>query len=568
LSGIVPATCGTRGVQVVNYPSNGIQNGSPDGIALVDNSGVVVEFLSYEGVFAATNGPALGMTSTDIGASEAGSEALGNSLARNAAGAWSGPATSTFGVCNDDGSTPPTPVVASITISPASASIPAGGNITLSAAAFDIASQPISGATFTWTSPVPGVASVSPAGVVSALSTGDTVIRATASNGVFGAAAIQVTEPPPPNNSPFRINEIHYDNLGTDTCEAIEIEGPAGADLTAYTLVLYNGNGGAPYNEEILIGTLPATCGARGVMVVNYPTDGIQNGSPDGIALVDMFGVVLEFISYEGVVTGTAGPAAGRVSTDIVASQTNAALGTSLQRNSAGVWAPGVSSFGACNPEAPTPVGNSLSFSGRVPSDPALPVGYEDQLFATLRSPGNVTIPTTITWVSETPAVASIDANGVLRALAEGTATVRATAADGTTATYSLPTRVAVASGVAYPGNAEFGEPADADTSDDFIVRYEQFTASYNPDRGTPNWVSYNLDAVHFGAEDRCDCFTMDAELPASMPMRRRSPAVMSRSMMRPSPSSDSSPRRWLPRQKIMAPLARLCGSMAMAVWM
>ena len=87
-----------------------------------------------------------------------------------------------------------------------------------------------------------------------------------------------------------------------------------------------------------------------------------------------------------------------------------------------------------------------------------------------------------------------------MRALAEGTAIFRATAADGTTATYSLPTRVAVASGVAYPGNAEFGEPADGDASDDFIVRHEQFTASYNPNRGSPNWVSYDLDAAHFGA--------------------------------------------------------------------
>ena len=42
-----------------------------------------------------------------------------------------------------------------------------------------------------------------------------------------------------------RISEIHYDNVGVDTGEAIEIEGPAGTDLTAYTLVLYNGSNGA-----------------------------------------------------------------------------------------------------------------------------------------------------------------------------------------------------------------------------------------------------------------------------------------------------------------------------------
>ena len=34
--------------------------------------------------------------------------------------------------------------------------------------------------------------------------------------------------------------------------------------------------------------------------------------------------------------------------------------------------------------------------------------------------------------------------------------------------------------------------------------------------KGIPNWVSYNLEATHFGGEDRCDCFTFDPLLPAS----------------------------------------------------
>jgi hypothetical protein len=33
-------------------------------------------------------------------------------------------------------------------------------------------------------------------------------------------------------------------------------------------------------------GTLAASCGAEGVQVVNYPVNGIQNSSPDGMALV------------------------------------------------------------------------------------------------------------------------------------------------------------------------------------------------------------------------------------------------------------------------------------------
>ena len=44
---------------------------------------------------------------------------------------------------------------------------------------------------------------------------------------------------------PVFINEIHYDNTGTDTGEFIEIAGPAGTSLTGWTVALYNGAGGA-----------------------------------------------------------------------------------------------------------------------------------------------------------------------------------------------------------------------------------------------------------------------------------------------------------------------------------
>ena len=79
----------------------------------------------------------------------------------------------------------------------------------------------------------------------------------------------------------IRFAEIHYDNVGTDTGEAIEVSGPAGADVPGWQVVLYNGNGGASYDTKTLSGTIPATCGARGVLVINYPANGIQNGSLD-----------------------------------------------------------------------------------------------------------------------------------------------------------------------------------------------------------------------------------------------------------------------------------------------
>jgi DNA/RNA endonuclease G (NUC1) len=519
LSGAIPTTCDPRGVVVINYPVNGIQNGAPDGVALVGLLGVVVEFLSYEGTFVAVDGPALGLTSVDIGVSELGTEPLGQSLQRGGDGIWKAPATATFGACNDD-SVPPPPVIAAVTVAPPAATVLVGASQTFTATAFDTVGQPVPGVLFTWSSTAPAIATVSVNGLATAVTPGDAGIVATAPNGLADTADLHVSPAPPPGLPATRFSELHYDNFGTDAGEAIEVEGPAGTDLTGWSVVLYNGNGGVAYSTRALAGTIPDLCTGRGVVVLTYPQDGIQNGSPDGLALVATGGQVVEFLSYEGTFTAVDGPAAGFLSTDIVATQAAAPLGQSLQRDGLGVWQLTAASFGGCNGgPPPPPPGNTLTFSGRTPGDPALPVGFQDQLFATLRDPGGATIVTTFTWTTETPALASIDQDGVMTALGEGTAVLRATADEGTTATFALPTRVAVASTTAlYAGNAEFGEPADADPSDDFLVRRDQYTASYSPLRGTPNWVSYEIDPTHFGPEDRCDCFTFDPVLPAAFP--------------------------------------------------
>jgi len=519
-TGTIPATCGTRGVVVTSFASNGIQNGSPDGIALVNAAGTVIEFISYEGSFAATNGPAAGMTSTDIGVQEVGTETATpvTSLKRDGLGVWTGPTANNFGVCNDDNEPPPAAVVDTVVVTPATASIVQGTTQAFTATAYDAADAPIPGTTFTWTSTNESVATVNANGVATAQQPGTTLIIAAAPNGKADTSSLQVTAPP--SLPTTRFSEVHYDNFGTDAGEKIEIEGAAGVSVAGWSIVLYNGNGGVAYNTTALTGTFPSLCDGRGVLVFSYPQDGLQNGSPDGFALVNADNQVVEFLSYEGTFTATDGPAAGMQSTDIGVSEVSAPAGQSLQRNNSGVWqAPSANSFGACFGMEPPPASSTIGFSGREASEPPLPVGFEDQLFATLRNPSGVVVPTTITWTSETPTIASIDQDGVFRALAAGTAVFRATAADGTTDTYSLPTRVGIASTTAmYDGNAEFGEPADADASDDFIVRRAQYTSSYNQFKGTPNWVSYNIDATHFGPEDRCDCFTFDPELPASFP--------------------------------------------------
>ena len=156
--------------------------------------------------------------------------------------------------------------------------------------------------------------------------------------------------------TPVFINEIHYDNASTDTGEAIEVAGPAGTDLTGWELVLYNGNDNAEYNTTGLSGTIPDDGGGFGTVVQTYASNGIQNGSPDGMALVNA-GVVVQFLSYEGSFTASGGPADGMTSTDIGVSEPgNTPVGQSLQLAGSGSmyedfsWqAPSASTFNAFN---------------------------------------------------------------------------------------------------------------------------------------------------------------------------------------------------------------------------
>lgn len=424
--------------------------------------------------------------------------------------------------------TAPAAVVASIVVTPATATIEQGATQQFTATAYDASNAPISGVTFTWASSAASVATVTATGLASGTGGGDATISAS-SGSATGTATLHVNGGAPYTPPNIRFSELHYDNVGTDAAEGIEIEGPVGTSLAGWSIQLYDGSstGSFPhkvYSTTAISGTLtaPIACGTRGALSIPIP--GIQNGGtagaqPDGLALVDNNGVLVEFLSYEGSFVAADGAANGVTSRDIIAMEDNPvpAEGLSLHRSADGTtWsAPSPADMGYVN-ACGGPPPSSITFSGRSPTaDPPLPVGFEAQVFATEKIGGS-TVTTTFTWTSDTPAIASVDNNGVLRSLSAGTAILRATATDGATATYSLPTTVGVQSSAPYGGNTEFGDPVDADPSDDFIIRRLEYTSSFNPRLGRPNWVSEKLDATTYGAEDRCNCFTFDPELVAA----------------------------------------------------
>ena len=139
------------------------------------------------------------------------------------------------------------------------------------------------------------------------------------------------------------ISELHYDNAGTDEGEFVEITAPAGTDLSGWSIQRYNGTVPAaaavytsPAAVEILpTGTIVADQSVGfGTVVINYPTDGLQNGGNDGLALRNATGTVIELLSWEGVMTGATGtPAAGIASHDIGVQQgTSTPIGASISR--------------------------------------------------------------------------------------------------------------------------------------------------------------------------------------------------------------------------------------------
>ncbi|RDZ26215.1 endonuclease [Lysobacter silvisoli] len=159
------------------------------------------------------------------------------------------------------------------------------------------------------------------------------------------------------------INEFHYDDATSsgDVGEKIEVVATAGETLSNYRIYLYNGatpSAAVTYDNDLLpAGSVVACGGSVRIAVLSYPTNGIQNGSNDGFALVDGSGNVVQFLSYEGAITASGGPASGMTSTNLPVSETGSTpAGTSLRLSGTGSsyanfsWQPSATqSFGACN---------------------------------------------------------------------------------------------------------------------------------------------------------------------------------------------------------------------------
>lgn len=464
LSGVIPETCREKGG--LYFPHEGIQNGSPDGLALVDPTGAVVEFLSYEGTFTATNGPAAGMTSVDIGVAETGSTPVGYSLQRDAAdGAWYGPAPSTFG-CGDDGGS--------------------GGDIGPVFLSEIRADQPgtdtdeyfeVGGAPGTSLDGITLIVIGDGAGGNGVIEHVTTLTgRVLNAQGAFVAAEATFTL-----GTADLVTNLNFENGGNQTYMLVRgFTGANGQDLDTDD----DGTLDAmPWSEVLdcvalieFLGAQPVYCDARVI------GDGF---TPGHVVRTDTGWISANFTPGPGDTPGT------------------------LAFDPATAVAGQIAPWGVGAPGVPTTITVNASF---VP----LPVGYNRALFVSVLDDFRDPVPgVEVTFTSADPAVVTVDAFGNLHATGVGTATVTI-AAVGTSLTRNVTVAVEpdVPSGVVFQNHLEFGTPTDADPSDDILIIRDEYALSYNPNRGGANWVSWNLDASHIGSVDRCECYTPDPLLP------------------------------------------------------
>ena len=128
--------------------------------------------------------------------------------------------------------------------------------------------------------------------------------------------------PPPVDGGKLVLNEIDYDNPGSDNAEFVELlnAGDEPMPLTGLTLETINGLSGAAYGSPIALtdaGTMSLAPGGRlvigtaaalalvpaGVPTISASSGWLQNGGPEGDGVRIMSGAtILDAVSYEAVV--------------------------------------------------------------------------------------------------------------------------------------------------------------------------------------------------------------------------------------------------------------------------
>src|SRR6266571_2724918 len=173
--------------------------------------------------------------------------------------------------------------VASVTVSPAPASVQAGQTVQLTATPKDANGNTLTGRTITWASSPSSIAGVNGSGLVAGVAVGSATITAT-SEGKNGASTITVTTPPPPPAGSCLTQAgplVTLSGLRSSTYETGSLAGTAKVDATTAQFLVDQGT-----NVPVRVGGGNGICWSGGEVLGQFPP------STDWSTMHDKYGMI------------------------------------------------------------------------------------------------------------------------------------------------------------------------------------------------------------------------------------------------------------------------------------
>jgi uncharacterized protein YjdB len=338
---------------------------------------------------------------------------------------------------------PPTPVVTTVTISPASASVAVGATSALQATVKDQNGNAMTGQTVTWSTNNAAAATVNSSGVVTGVGAGSATITAT-SSGVSGTSAITVTAGPPPAPVVTTVTVAPASTsivAGATTTLQATVKDQNGNVMTGQTVTWSTNNApAATVNSNGVVtgvaagsATITATCsgktGTSSITVTPVPpvvttvTVAPMSASIVAGATTTLHATVKDqngnAMTGQTVTWSTNNAVAATVNSSGIVTGVTAGTATITATSS------GKTGTSSITVTAVPPVVTTVIVT---PTSASIIVGATTTLQATVNDQnGNVMTGQTVTWSTSNPAAATVNSSGVVAGVAAGTATITAT---------------------------------------------------------------------------------------------------------------------------------------------
>lgn len=371
--------------------------------------------------------------------------------------------------CGSSSTGPGSSGVASVAISPSSASVVVGGAATFTATAKSAAGDPLSGISFHWSTQNPQVATVDGNGNVTGIAQGSTQVSASA-NGQSAIAAITVTPKPvasvtvSPAGAAILVGQTVQLQATTFDAQGDTLTGRAITWSSSQSLVAsVNSSGlvtGLSPGSTVITATSEGKQGNATVVVSAVPVASVQvQPTPDTLILGDSVQLTATTLDSAN------NPLSGRT-ISWASSNTGVAIVTPLSApgtalvfsRSLGSAAITATSEGKTGSAQVTVIAVPVAAVTVSPASATIFTGDSTQLTATLTDrKGNVLTGRPVTWASDNTAAATVSASGMTTGVGPGVANISATSGGKTGTSVITVVPVPVASVVVSPASSTIG---------------------------------------------------------------------------------------------------------------